>query len=204
MIDSGRRIGTLASQVRCTKLPGVGGARALRRLQAQDELLAGEALAGRGPRRSSRRSCRGGRARLAGVHWNCRRACTLRRSSRARPCAPRRRSRPARGSPTAGRRRRRWRSRRRGSSGPDASRSRRAAPSQALGGEAVLAVIAIASSGMCAPRMRSCWMRSVITTSAPAIPRSSVAEARAPANSSGLGIRSPAARRCGARRRRAS
>ena len=44
MIDSGRRIGSDSSQLRCTNEPGVARARALRRLELQDELLAFEAL----------------------------------------------------------------------------------------------------------------------------------------------------------------
>ena len=124
MIDSGRRIGSSASQVRCTKLPGVGRCGAARRVQPDHELLA------RGSSWCARTS-----ASSTKIVPRCSRP-VIRLSARAglrmrhRPVAhDRREHRHAHGDavrdllldrPTAARRRRRSRSRRRGSSGRDA------------------------------------------------------------------------------------
>ena len=90
MIDSGRRIGSWSSQLRCTKQPGVAARAHFGALQSQDELVAGEALVREDLGASSKIVPRWAAwpriiVRSLRVHvslQNCRRACTLRDDGR--------------------------------------------------------------------------------------------------------------------------
>ena len=102
---------------------GLGARGAFRRRDAQHELLAGPGFLRDAPCRLRERCCRDARdvrrdcARLLG---SALKTSVPRSPLRAPPCARRRRCAPGRGSPIAGRRRRRRRSRCRGSSAADA------------------------------------------------------------------------------------